>query len=731
MSGWLLAPEVGLMSRSIAPSLPLLALLAACAGPPSDGEGTEGDAEIPPVRVPTATLEELNIPDDPAPDSPFADPVFRRGIEAWRRPHSMGACANCHTADASDLAYFAYTDPVILRRAMGAEASPDDAWAIVDLVHQQRERLGFERLIDPTVSFMQPGGEMLEGPTQAHRDVAFLMQLRERGLRLFQPEPIATVEEAQQVVDELLALDIRDLRVGIPFNRWTSDAIRGEHFRSMQQWIPDVPQAPLDGRVHEWYGLQNRYIEDPTPENLWGFVDRTREVRCRRGYCTPLEPLTDNLNLVNGVQNGSMPDVMHNRYRSVQIAGHMMRTNDSRFPEPSPMDPEVVHDPIAALGEEYNGRRIERRHFRTDVTDLMKQRIDSVWGVGASERTTRNPFRESPPEFLVIKTNDHDWDSSVSQVVWMWQGMMYDPALQFSAAGNKTEYFFEETTDYQGIAGGFEEREGRGRPRSQDLALHRFFIRAYMWTHEQYGYDTRYETRHVNGDPVSGRYFCGRGAPDFGRIPDDYGGEHGLPEGYVDLVNRMRANLVRTQTLLVHAFLREHGFSTADADCVTSQIDVWSTLQRYEGERYASLEPYVNELVRELSQPGVAVDRFVEQLSDEELDRRRLEHAYLHPAREVSRPLLFPEGADEPAPPGPISEVYAESCAGCHGDDGGGQMDQVEPVFYPPLTGFSSFGAFESFVRAGAERPEVSMPAFDESRISEEELRAMFERLSQ
>ena len=61
---------------------------------------------------------------------------------------------------------------------------------------------------------------------------------------------------------------------------------------------------------------------------------------------------------------------------------------------------------------------------------------------------------------------------------------------------------------------------------------------------------------------------------------------------------------------------------------------------------------------------------------------------------------------------------------------GEGQMDAVEPVYYPALTATSGYDYFASLVRAGVERPDVSMPAFDESRISEEELRAIFEELS-
>jgi cytochrome c553 len=413
----------------------------------------------------------------------------------------------------------------------------------------------------------------------------------------------------------------------------------------------------------------------------------------------------------------------------VQVGAHMMRTNDSRFPDPHPIDPMVVWDP-SGLGDSYNGRKLESGHFRSDFADIMHRRINSFWDVGASERGSRHPFRDNAPEFLRIKTTDHAWDSSVSQVTWMWQGMVYDPALQFSAGGNKTEYFFEESTDYQGIAGGFEKRLGRGVTRSQDLAIHRELMRAYLWAHEQFGYDTRYESGHLNGDPVSGRYFCGRGTPDYRGLPETYGGDHGIPEGHQRLVNDLRANLIRVMTLAVHGSFRELGVSRADASCIGSQIDVWAALRDYEGAAYATLEPYVNDLVRGLGEEGATIDKFRDAFSEEEVHRLRLEARHEHPARNEPMPLSFPDGADAPLEPGPISLAFAQKCAGCHGTEGEGRMDGIEPVFYPPISGFPDRELFRDIVRAGSNRTAVSMPAFDASRLSDEELDLVFERLS-
>lgn len=684
--------------------VPLFAALAGCGTSGDGGDETEEEERGPlEARIPNESLEELNVPTSE--DGPFSDEVFRKGLVAWRTPHSEGACASCHTADAVDLARFNYTDAVILRRAMGQEATVEQAYAIVDLVHYQRERLGFEKPLDPTkVRFLQPGGEVVEGETMTERDRNMYLELRTRGLRLFQPEPITTVEEAIEARNELLALDLRTVKVGIEFNQWTSDEFRGTEHRKLTKWIPELPSHPKAENVSDWYGLHNAYILDPSDENLWAIVDAHGE-------------MTDNLGLAySDTRSANMFRLKH---RNVQLAGHMIQHDDTKSPAIH-----LVEDPYEFVLE--GARTIGSSAPRHAV----HARVNNLWEVGATMRGAhKSEEQDLMPDIVTRKTNDWEGDAQVNHLSWFWQGMIYDPALQFSAAGNKAEYFFAAMHDLR--------RRGESVEDGALTEMHHMFMSAVMWVHEKFGYDTRYN-HFLNGDlSTPGHVGCRGGLHQSVEMPHHADAE-AVPSDYLDLERQFASNLIRMVLfnqlefwrrtgLLQH--VKEDDYSRNQwLECLESSAE---SLKAFEpASQFASAQAAYEE-ARQLVENAEELDKGLYGASEDPQAAAK-DLLFLTPMKYQSLPLQYPAAAEEPLPESPISPAFGQLCAGCHGEDGLGHGPGGESTdaFYPTLTGLS-FERFEATVRKGRPaRSGVHMPDFDSKRLTDEELRVIYDTLN-
>ena len=95
---------------------------------------------------------------------------------------------------------------------------------------------------------------MLPGATAPERDRAFGQELQEMGLKLM-GAPINSAAEAHAAWDELNAINLRTLKVGIPMNRYTEDIFNNptgmtpgcadnhqcDDHGTIADWIPDVP----------------------------------------------------------------------------------------------------------------------------------------------------------------------------------------------------------------------------------------------------------------------------------------------------------------------------------------------------------------------------------------------------------------------------------------------------------------------------------------------------------
>lgn len=199
--------------------------------------------------------------------------VYQGGLAAWRQPDAQGAaCASCHSPDAVDLAVIGYPDASILRRALKHLPAPK-ALDLRDFVHAQRRRLGITAPCSPDWRPFQPGGTPLPGATVVDQELAFARHLEERGLRIAVGK-IDSPQSAREARDQLLAIDLRKLRIGIPLPRWTEDAFHGPDHNTINDWIPGLPRIAKPGKESALRGLEDAYIANPSRDNLFELVNQ-------------------------------------------------------------------------------------------------------------------------------------------------------------------------------------------------------------------------------------------------------------------------------------------------------------------------------------------------------------------------------------------------------------------------------------------------------------------------
>jgi hypothetical protein len=231
------------------------------------------------------------------------------GLALWRKPDKEGmACANCHSADAIDLAVIGYPDAAIMRRGL-LHLQAGDVLGIVDFVHAQRRHYGVEQPCSPEWRVFQPGGEVLPGATAKEQDQALWGELVRRGL-LVATTKIATIDEADRAFAELAALNMRRLRTGIALPRWTEDRFNGDDHRTINDWIAAVPRLP---RGPEWYAQVDAYLADPTDVRLAALLANLDKLTHDGGFAKL--PWAE----------GDLSAVMTSKYLLVQVAAHYFR----------------------------------------------------------------------------------------------------------------------------------------------------------------------------------------------------------------------------------------------------------------------------------------------------------------------------------------------------------------------------------------------------------------------
>lgn len=314
--------------------------VAACNANPPGGNNPPVDDE---VQYPESLLCPQPAGSDPRCGTPF-DPgaalsesaladAMRTGLETWRYVGQRGACAGCHSQDAIELARVGYTDADLRRRALD-HVTNEQATEIINLVRAVRQRYRMTRLLHPArFRPLQPGYEpwpevtqgleVTDSRAQSERDGAFMDHLVNERRLLWATGRVTTLAEARRAYDELHAIDLVRLRLGIPFDHLSEDGHHGNEHRSVFEWFPGIASTPTPAARAEFYRRVDAYLADPTEKNLWAYYDAVSSMTACEAD-------------LGGADLADYPRAcqwMRLKYRSLQVFQHMLRRGTLRYPD--------------------------------------------------------------------------------------------------------------------------------------------------------------------------------------------------------------------------------------------------------------------------------------------------------------------------------------------------------------------------------------------------------------
>jgi mono/diheme cytochrome c family protein len=390
--------------------------------PATDPDCGPGSGELPP-----STVDELHT-------------RIEKGMEIFRKVGPKGACGGCHSATGVDLAFVGFSDATLLRRAI-PQVGPEDAPVIVDLVHALRQLYHVDRPLHPMrFRFMQPGFEVLPeqeqpnfslgtGPSadDSARDRAFGTYLRDEAKLLLAGDVISNLDQAKAAQEQLLALDLTKLPSGVPIEHWTEDGFHGVEHNIPNEWIPMLSRRVATGREAEWQALVDAYRADPSDANLWRYYDA-------------IETLTVGEDDYALAERWSLA-----KYKSVQVAAHMMLHRSLKTPDPlagsAAVDPvsrrmvTIAHNPFWATGDS-----IRQNPLNCDTPDpctTFPPLLDATMNMGDAAR---------------------DRMTYEDKVSWFWIGFTLDPALlttEDALPSVDGDYFLAVTQQYYNVHNAF------------------------------------------------------------------------------------------------------------------------------------------------------------------------------------------------------------------------------------------------------------------------------------
>ncbi|HEY2899909.1 MAG TPA: cytochrome c [Polyangia bacterium] len=347
--------------------------------------------------------------------------AYQRGLQAWRSAGTVdgNACGFCHGPDGMEFAALGFTDSQLYRRAF-THVDQATADSVIDMVHALRARFHLSAPSNPaTTRVFQPGGEVLPGVDNNARDQAFGAYMKDALHLTLMGPPINNAADAHKAWQELVGINLRQLRVGIPFNHYTEDIFNNagatpacpdrhqcDDHGTIADWISDVPVLTA-ATAAAVFAVQDTYLADPSLANVKAIV-----AACPRD------------------------DAMwfKNKFRSVQIANWLFRQQaggmpmlDALPPAPFPVENSQLYNSIWMVGANLR---------------------DFIHNVGATLPTGGGKFSVPPETLKGLTRNDASEQLQRLIVPWFWLGFTFDPStmnVQADYVAEGDEYFTQET----------------------------------------------------------------------------------------------------------------------------------------------------------------------------------------------------------------------------------------------------------------------------------------------
>jgi hypothetical protein len=380
---------------------------------------------------------------------PELEATIAQGLVAFRKPGrtlSGAACNDCHASpDGFEFAVFDFGKANIIRRAV-EHVSAEDAEDIVNMVEAIRKKYNITELKSPReFRLFQPGGTVLAGKTPQERDFNFL----KNELPRWSPTVVSTVADSKELAlkvrDELAAIDLQQMPVGIPMPLWSSDSFHGNEFGTIDEWLPNLPCFTEDEAYRQ---VQQAYLNNPTQETFKQLLAATNK------YTS----CPDNLERIAGPHPKTGRElggqiIARHKYYGVLIADFVMRQQALGL---DPMKPDLAlpwtaKQPLADIGG--RGRfNIPTNHIWEVGTTARKLSTDYSLVSGKYHLNSDQAMLEAMgyEDFTVEGQTlgyGHHYFSDQLQASWFWLNSMFDNQ-------RNTDYFISavEMTGYSGHA---------------------------------------------------------------------------------------------------------------------------------------------------------------------------------------------------------------------------------------------------------------------------------------
>jgi hypothetical protein len=383
---------------------------------------------------------------------PVTDTVYAAGLAVWRKPipNGKGSCSGCHGADFFDLARIGTSDFNVIRRAKNDGATDEEAQALLAAIKALRTKHAMPTTDPLTFRPFQPGGELLSGARTIDRDISFGRTLPAQLPITMTPRndgtpSVNSLANAKAALNELMAIDLRSMKMGVPYPRWSADIFHGPDHGTLNDWVADLAREPGNATNRElWFALQDQYLRNPSDANFWSMfaaVDKYTQ------NFTPLAApvYTDQIPPRNGY---SASNFTVHKFKSALMGQHLLRTQLSGSNTFLQGKMGVSYLETGALRNLFKLMEFLPGADLWEVGDstrsLLGQQVTSDVG-SAKSRLQALGF----PQFVVDSQRaDINWLDAEDELrlPWFWIGFTIEPTLKRINGSNSTkvgEYMHE------------------------------------------------------------------------------------------------------------------------------------------------------------------------------------------------------------------------------------------------------------------------------------------------